>query len=171
MARVSKDKIKKEENSVFQMIIGVTFVALLASINLFFFEPVPGDESVATADVAASADNSVFSAEDLILPKSADVKISDFNPLDPMPQCNFQTNVRNIIYGQPVTFLWDCMNAKECSLDGVGSVPVVKEGGLDVFPKRSAKYQLVCSNKEGSRAFEAEVGVFEFSLKEIEINK
>jgi hypothetical protein len=62
------------------------------------------------------------------------------------------------------------VNADECSLDGE-SVPVFKSDGVEIIPKSSAKYELTCSNKEGERSFDTDVGVFELSLREINPNK
>jgi len=173
MARAKKTvKTENAEDSVFQMIVGVTVVALLASVNFFFFDSALSRSENVTALVTNSVESSASETPDsepLPLPKE-DLRVPESDPLDPMPQCDFKSNVKNVIYGQPINFYWDCIKADRCSLDGVGSVPTSKKEGLEVIPKRSSKYELVCENDYGSRSLEIDIGVFEFSLKEINLN-
>jgi len=171
MARAKKT-VKKttSEDSVFHMIVGVTAVTLLAGINFFFFDPIFPHSSNMTADISDFVVSPTSEKSDFEPLPADDIEIPESDPLDPMPQCDFRSSVNNVIYGQPVNFYWDCIKADRCSLDGVGQVPVSKRDGVEVVPKRSAKYELVCENSFGSRSLDIDIGVFEFSLKEINLN-
>ncbi|MDD4931600.1 MAG: hypothetical protein PHG66_05675 [Candidatus Colwellbacteria bacterium] len=170
---IKSDHFKQSSDNVFHLIVGVTIIALLSGINFFYFDSsaVPaGNKGV--ADVSRSVVIDTSAPKAALSPTFVENEIArapQYNPSDLKPQCDFRSNVRNIIYGQSIDFSWDCVNATSCTLDGVGKVGVSNKGGVEVTPRRSAKYQLICNNDRETRSFDIDINVFEFTIQEVSV--
>jgi len=76
-----------------------------------------------------------------------------------LPQCTFWADPTAVILPRYSTLKWSCYFADTCSIDnGIGSVSPVS-GSKQVRPSGSTTYTLSCNGLDGSRDYQATVGV------------
>ncbi|MDD3752745.1 MAG: hypothetical protein PHS16_02315 [Candidatus Colwellbacteria bacterium] len=170
-------KKKKSKDQFFSLLAAVVALAFLSGLD-FYFQSGRISE-ISSPDVSANmlADTvSGVSWESIsdkgVIPISPtgdfeeETLIPVFDPGNPNPQCVFYPSRRNILHGQSVKLMWDCINASRCEIDGIGQVPPSNIEGIEVAPQRSGMFSLDCYGSE-KRSFGANIWVFEFAIKEI----
>ncbi len=180
MPRVPKKNIKSsgeaKKDDFFPIMFSVIIVAFLVGIDFIIEGKVIRPISSVSADMetAAGLTEGQITAPVLMEVENGNdetVSVFKFDPENPEPQCDFRSSRSAILYGQPVRLIWNCINADSCSITGgdeeIGAVKTSSSEGLEIIPRKSARYFMTCSSDEGSKTFDTSIGVFEFTIKEV----
>jgi hypothetical protein len=168
----SRNRRKKQQDGFFPLLIAVVMIAFLAGLE-FYFDPAGVMEGMKYSSVA-NTEKSIAEMErkgPAILMPVGDFgegsTVSSFDPEDHDPQCIFYSSQRNVLYGQTVRLMWDCINSTSCRMEGIGEVPFSNAEGLEISPERSGRYELTCNKGIVEKDFGTDIWVFEFTIREL----
>lgn len=172
-----KRKIKKSKDQFFPLLAVIVVLAFLSGLDFYFQSE--GMTNISRLDISSDMLTDTTNGiswtsipDGNIIPVSPTGDFKDetiipvFDPSNSDPQCVFYPSKKNILHGQSVRLVWDCINTDRCEIDGIGQVPPSNIEGVEVIPQRSGMFSLDCYGSE-KRSFGANIWVFEFTIKEL----
>jgi hypothetical protein len=176
MPRASSSKKKKNIGSegFLTLLFMVVTITLLLWMD-FYFQSAEMSASRAASKTNVSTSersNDFLNAQRaaFLIPSGTlekEIIIPSFDESNTDPQCVFYPSQRNVLYGQSVRLIWECINSDKCDMEGVGAVNPSNKEGFEMFPENSGTYALNCRKGNIRKSFNTDISVYEFTIREI----
>lgn len=169
-----KKRKKDQRDDFFSLLFLIVAVAFFIGMDFYFYSAKMSANKAASATVSdsVSKESGAYDGRKaaFLVPVGNPVEepvVYSFDDSNPDPQCVFYPGQKNVLYGQTVRMMWDCINADKCEIEGIGQVSSSNTKGIEVIPDRSGTYTLNCYKGTEKKSFSAEISVFEFTIKEL----